>query len=485
MTTGKQWLAVAIPLGAGLAMVPAVLSGELQWLAVLPAVLVLLWALRSPFHCLLLTVFAFPFERVGNIPLPWFKIKPFQLLAGLTLFALLGRIAFGRKRFARLPRHPILFWLAGFYLANLVSYFFSQNPDDLRPLSHYALFVAIAALVVMLVRTPEELSAMVWTAVLSGAFAAVYGLLQYAGYLSGWDTEVRMTPLVFSAGTSAGVRVVSLFYDPNLFASFLCPAIPLGLACCQAAVRRWQRLLAIAAVVVMLLAMAATYSRSGFLGVVAALLCFVLLQRRLLTRVRALVLIALFVALGWSALRVWGGEWIRPDTVWGRALAVEQGIGGRTSAWQQILGAFYDHPVVGLGPAEATNWGVYIPNSLSGWDMANLRMVAHNNFLDVMVGAGLVGLVPFVFLVGLGLLGTWRGFRRSDPRHSAWKLGALLAMVSVVANGMSMSTLSYPSFWFVLGLAVATEQTSSPGASSTASTPSRIPMKPRWAQSQL
>jgi len=470
---GKQWLALAIPLGAGLAGVPAVLSGRPEWLTVLPAVLVLLWAIRSPFYCLLLTVFAFPFERVGNIPLPWFKIKPFQLLAALTLFALLGHLAFGRKRFPRLPRHPILFWLVAFYLANLVSYFFSQNPDDLRQLSHYTLYVVIAALVVMLVRTPGELAAMVWAAALSGAFAAVYGLLQYAGYLSGLDTEVRTTPLVFSTGTWAGVRVVSLFYDPNLFASFLCPAIPLGLACCQAAARRWQRLLSIAAVLVMLLAMAATYSRSGFLGVVAALLCFVLLQRRLLTRVRALVLVALFVVLGWGVLRVWGGEWIRPDTVWGRALAVEQGIRDRNFAWQQILGAFYDHPVVGIGPAEATNWGVYIPNALSGWDMSNLRMVAHNNFLDVMVGAGLVGLIPFVFLLGLGLLRTWRSFHQSDPKNSAWKLGVLLAMVSVVANGLSMSTLVYPSLWFLLGLAVAAEQISPRVAGATASAPSR------------
>lgn len=456
MTPARHILALAAVLSVGCLIAGALLTGRAVWLLPAPGIALLIWALRSPYRCLLLVLFSFPLERIGTIPTPWFNIKPFQLLAALTLFAVLVQSGLGRAPARRrFPRDPILACYLAFLVANAISFAVSGNPDDMRAIFHYLMFALIAALTILLVKTPQQLAGVVRVLALSGALAGVFGLLQYAGYLAGFDTAVEETRMIYSTGESAALRVTSLYFDANLFASFLCLALPLGLACSQAPTSTLERGVAAAGVLAMLIALAFTQSRSGFVGVAAGSVTLFLAQRRLAALGRALLVAALLVALGWTALNLYGSEWYSPEIFLTRVLAYEQGVADRSTAWKQILEAFYDRPVFGVGPAQATNWGVYIPNLRSNWDISNSRIVAHNIFVDVAVGVGLAGLVPFVFFVLLLGWRAWRNLRSAPLGFAAWDAGVFAALVSVLVNSQSITTLIYPFLWCLAGLVVA------------------------------
>jgi putative inorganic carbon (HCO3(-)) transporter len=459
VTPAKQLALLAAVLTAGAFVAGALVSGRVLWLLPIPAVALLIWALRSAYRCLLLVLFSFPLERFGTISTPWFNIKPFQLLAALTLFALLLERTLRRAPARRgFPRDPILACYLVFLVANAVCFAASGNPDDMRAIFHYLMFALIAALTVLLVKTPEQLTGAVRAIVLAGILAGVFGLLQYAGYLAGMDTDVEETRMFYVTGESAALRVTSLYYDPNLFASFLCLALPLGLACSQSSSSMLERGFAAAGTLAMLVSLAFTQSRSGFFGVAAGCAVFLLVQRRLAALSRAVLVAALLAVLGWTALSVYGSEWYSPEIFMNRALAFDQGVADRSTAWKQILEAFYDHPVFGVGPAQATNWGVYIPNMRANWDISNSRIVAHNIFVDVAVGTGLLGLVPFVFFVALLVWRAWRSLRAAPKGFAGWDAGIFATLISVLVNSQSITTLIYPFLWCLAGLVVARAQ---------------------------
>lgn len=457
MTPAKQFALLAAILSSGALIAGALLTGHAAWLLPIPGLVLLVWALRSPYRCLLLVLFSFPLERIATIPTPWFNIKPFQLLAALTLLALLVEHALRRPRDRRpFPRDPILAFYLIFLVANIISFAVSGNPDDMRAIFHYLMFWLIALLVVLLLRTPEKLQGAVRMLALSGAVAAVFGLLQYAGYLSGMETGIRETGMDYATGASAALRVTSLFFDPNLFASFLCLVLPLGLACSQAPTSVVERGAAAAGVLAMFVALAFAQSRSGFFGVAAGSVVFLLAQRRLAALARALLVVTLLLALSWTALALYGSQWYSPEIFLNRVLAFQQGVADRSTAWKEILEAFYDHPLFGVGPAQATNWGVYIPNLRSNWDIFNSRIVAHNIFVDVAVGSGLIGLVPFVFFVGVLVWRAWCNLRAAPlQRAAAWDAGIFAALVAVLVNSQAITTLLYPFLWCLAGLIVA------------------------------
>jgi O-antigen ligase len=259
----------------------------------------------------------------------------------------------------------------------------------------------------------------------------------------------------FTSGESAALRVASTYFDANLFASFLCFALPLGMAGTQSVEKLLPRVLAAAGVLAMLIALAFTQSRSGFFGAAAGCAAFLVAQSRSAGRfARAVLGFALLAGGLWLGLSIYAVEWFSPQIVLDRALAIEPGVAGRTEAWSQILRAFYDHPLAGVGPAQAANWDVYIPNMRANWDIANSRIVAHNIFVDVAVGTGLLGLVPFVFFVALLVWRAWRNVRAATAA-SVWNAGLFASVVAVAVNSLSMTTLMYPFLWTLAGLVVA------------------------------
>ena len=230
------------------------------------------------------------------------------------------------------------------------------------------------------------------------------------------------------------VRIYSTLDNPNLLAGYLLPILPLA----AVALLRWpslnRRLFALASLILGSVALLFTYSRGGWLGMVAALgtisLLLVLRQTRSWpTLWRRLFPVLLLVAA--VALLVLAFTHVEPLRV--RVLSLFSGRQDssnnfRINVWQSALQMIEARPWLGIGPGN-TAFNLIYPlyqqpkfNALSAYSIP----------LELAVEAGIPGL-----LAGLGLLVTSLRIGLSQLRADRGiALPALAAVASIVGLGV-------------------------------------------------
>jgi O-antigen ligase len=269
------------------------------------------------------------------------------------------------------------------------------------------------------VRTPLDLPAVVWLAAMglstllaldrvASASSLGKGLIPFAAGLAAWHALDRRR------GAAA---IAALLVSGSLAAAYGCagfiaaggryPARAIGitgswmtfglqhlllvsLACgiaISARGRAW-RLGAAAAALVGAAGLAASFTRSAWLGLAAALAVLLGLRRP-----RSLLVLALVAAVAYVALPGDLGERLRsafdPTHVANRERMLMWEAGGR---------AFRDHPVTGVGLQNLTTLLARYRSPEAAERPAHL----HNSYLHVAVGTGVVGLLAFLALcVGL------------------------------------------------------------------------------------
>ncbi len=104
----------------------------------------------------------------------------------------------------------------------------------------------------------------------------------------------------------------------------------------------------------------------------------------------------------------------------------------RTAAWDTLISVIKINPVLGLGPA---NYYWYTPLfSILGY---NVKFNSHNNYMDLILQTGFVGLICFIWLaLEIGWLGIRLRGRVAPGFGQAYVYGALGGLVGMLASGM-------------------------------------------------
>lgn len=128
----------------------------------------------------------------------------------------------------------------------------------------------------------------------------------------------------------------------------------------------------------------------------------------------------------------------------------------RIDRWMTAVNMWYDHPLLGVG------WGRYPDVYQNYYHYLNaysiqLRMGAHNLYLEVLAEAGLVGLIVLLWLLTAALLHAWALWRRlRDGWYRAAALGVAAALttlyVHMIVNNLGPSDKISISFWLLIGL---------------------------------
>ncbi len=228
---------------------------------------------------------------------------------------------------------------------------------------------------------------------LASAVMAIRQLYGDTGELARWAD-----PNSVADGT---IRVYGPLENPNLLAGYLIPILPLALV----ALLRWQgwprRLFAAAALILGATALFLTYSRGGWLGMVATLgvlvLLLVLRQTRswptLWRRLFPLLLVAIAAAV--LVVAVTQIEPLRIRVMSLVAGRQDSSNNFRINVWMAALSMIQDRPWIGIGPGNSA-FNLIYPlyqqpkfNALSAYSVP----------LELLVEGGVPGL-----LAGLGLL---------------------------------------------------------------------------------
>lgn len=374
-------------------------------------------------------------------------------LSGLGLWSI-GYLLGGKER--RTPTAIdaiVLLYLAANTVATFASHYFTESLDGLSKVvvfvASYFFFTAV------LEQSDRRKVAVISALLICTLYMALFGLYQYkigVAPLATWED-----PSVLDKTT----RIYSTLDNPNLFAGFLVPTIPLSLALAVAALASKRYLLALAPAAISAVALVAcilTGSRGSYialaaifavLGLIAASWFFVKLPARF--KPIPLIILALGVVAVIAAVLLVPALNQRVVSIF--AGSEHSSNAYRMTVYRASLEMLKDNWWFGVGPGNKAfrlAYGLYMR---SGFDALGTYCVP----LEVAVECGLVGLFVFAGLIGSCLSRAHMVFW--SPEVSSFRrwlsAGTAAAIVGLMAHGLTDTVFYRPQVQFIFWLAVA------------------------------
>lgn len=354
---------------------------------------------REPLDWAFLGLMAFTallFFRPQDVFPPLAHLRLAEVAALFALVSMvMGRLGRGQS-FTRMPVELI----AVFGIATLI---LLLAPFSIWPGGVVATFtelylkvVLIFVLMVNTLTTPTRVNRFAWLIVVATSYIAFRTAFDYARGLN-----------LIENGRVQGA-VGGIFKNPNDLALNMVAIIPLAASFAIYPASAARRIAATCAVGLMLAAVVASQSRSGFIGLIGMLVVFAaVLARRRPGIVFAAALSALIVLP------------MLPSSYWERVSSIviaQRDVTGsrqaRATLLREAVEAFAERPLTGVGAGQFKN---YKPEQRTeSW------RETHNVLLQVGAELGVVGLVLFMFLVVRAFsapLQAQRLLRLMDKRH--------------------------------------------------------------------
>ncbi|NDJ61556.1 MAG: hypothetical protein GYB67_10555 [Chloroflexi bacterium] len=403
----------------------------------LPALAVIaLLILRRPYIGLALTLGSLPItELLPRLP---FATSLFPVLGGLTTASYILSARFGGVTYPKITLTRTHIFAIAF-----VVWMFISNPTvswlegDRTWMFTFIQLLALVFLTGILLREPRAQETVMWLFALS---AVISGVVAIQEVLSA-DEFVRGNGFLGGANTAVRYFVVAMIFlfhlrtvqDNNLL-----------------------KLLITVAIGVLALSAIYTFSRTGFVILMLAMVLLFLGSQSLGggKRLRGSQLSLLAVAIIVLTLLVPEEFYVLLDERF--LTSVQEGtdtVGIRYNLWQTGLNMWFDHPIAGVGIGQfGANLGSY------GIDLLDLDEIvreagAHNAFVQVLAETGIVGLGLFLGMLWFALRGLWRGTRSPDGRTASLALTWFVTFVALLVGWLTMHTFYDKVAWACIGMA--------------------------------
>ena len=121
----------------------------------------------------------------------------------------------------------------------------------------------------------------------------------------------------------------------------------------------------------------------------------------------------------------------------------------RAVLWSTAIAIARDHPVLGIGP---DNFRLVYGSRL-GLAASDTRVHTNNTYLEILVGMGVVGLVPLLWLLVAGARSTLALISRSSADSVPFVAATTAACLTIAAHGVVDSFLTFTSTYVVFALA--------------------------------
>ena len=121
----------------------------------------------------------------------------------------------------------------------------------------------------------------------------------------------------------------------------------------------------------------------------------------------------------------------------------------RPALWSAALQIARAYPVLGIGPDNyRLAYGAYL--GTARWDP---RVHANNMYLEVLTGAGVVGLVTFLWLIRVTGTELWRRVQAASAHTHAATAAAFALLVVILGHGLVDSFLSFTTTYVMFAIA--------------------------------
>ncbi len=396
-------------------------------------------------------IFMIPFDAFTEIlaVYPTLTISKF-LGMGIVIVALFAILT--RKTWPPALRSNLWPALLAMVIVCFLSFLFSEN--HLTVLGNFRkLFVAVLffALTLMYVDSERIFANIVLKLVVFSA--AIGSLLSLAGFLFG----ISVFAMTVDPDPETLSRAMGASTDPNMFSLMILFSIPLVVHLLFTATTLGRRLFWGMIVLMEIATLVLTYSRSA-----ALVLCLLLVllgiryRHQLKPRFTGLVASGLVIGAVVAFIMIPSSYWERHK----QALSHEDTSVQRRLSYLAVgRDEFLRSPLLGsgLGTFEIayanSKYAFTDPYDLWG---ATARRAAHNMYLEILVGTGLIGLTVFLLIIGLA----WRNFRKAaemsraggHERLSAVILAYQFSFLAILIHLVSLSSFNHKYLWMSLAL---------------------------------
>ncbi len=297
--------------------------------------------------------------------------------------------------------------------------------------------VSLYFLVINLERTLPALHRILWVMIAAGSVSAVYGYYQY----------------FFLPDTLEDMRINGTMDDPTGFAYALVILLPLVWYMFRHASNRWARLALGGVDLLFLYAVVLSGTRSGMLAAVAVMLLIALREKRPALNMG---LIALVVLLGYFFAPAQVRSRLGFNGEADRAAESAQASTDRRFTYYTFgTQLFLERPFLGRGMGGFTetyshsDYQFYLNDD-------DMNRVAHNMYLEIATGAGVVGLIPFALLMFSPLVSLERVVRKHPPGSMSDIAKMLqISLAAFLLIGFFSSSQYDKSLWLLIGLTTA------------------------------
>ena len=405
-------------------------------LAILFFVLVCFIAV-SPEIGVLITIFVLPFCS--------FMSNPTIALCGivlLTAFFYVIKLIRGKRVFKlELVDAAVLLFALMIYFSSV----FSAGGEGSRNAALVSCALMLGYfLLVNLMRTEKWIKRCVFALVSSGSIVAMIGVLEYFfGKSSSQWLDVRLF-------TNIRVRVVSLFDNPNVLATYLVLIFPFALNFFILAKKRNEKFLSAIVCAAFVVATVFTWSRGAWIAMLLTFFVFFTVYSRKTLRIFGAAILAAPVL-----------PMILPDNLLDRAFSIlnfsDSSISYRIYTWIGSLRVVGDHFLGGIGFGPEAFAKIYPAYAFAGIESAEH---SHSLPLQILIGMGIGGLLVFVALIFLYLQKTLEYVRKPESSSSKFYVTAAVASVigALVMGAFDYIWYNYRVFyifWIVIALGCA------------------------------
>ncbi len=310
---------------------------------------------------------------------------PTMILVGLCLLCLIAfmfQVLVGKQKNIRpVPLGgTVAIFLFTMFLSAISSFTFVKSMQIIMIYLVFALFFYVSYQVM---DSEKKWKGAIISLVITSAIVALYGVFQnFAGVNStaSWvDNEMF---------TQIKVRVYSTFDNPNVLGEYLVIMIPVVLAVLWKVKTDGQRFLYSFIFILLAMCMVFTWSRGAWLGVLLAAALFLLIADKRWAVVAVVGVMMLPLLLNSDSAIA--------DRILSIGNTKDTSTAYRVSIWQASIHMIEDFWLSGIGSGSDAFSMIYPKYALSG---ANFALHSHNLFLQIMVEAGIIGLLSFIILI--------------------------------------------------------------------------------------
>ncbi len=388
---------------------------------------------------LVLLAMLFEFGRPQDV-LPPLKVLPIPTLIDVSI--LIAVLASGKATFANMQTK---LWMGLLAFMALWVPFANNNFWALMTLKEMTLYFFFYLGIVTFVNTTGKMQTLIFMWLGVHAVLGINGILHHGQGVGGW------------------------LGDENDFGMEMNVAVPVAFFMYQASTNQRGKLLYMVLLGLFVMTVVSTSSRGAFLGLLAlGTYCWLYSPRKIMSLILGICLIGLVLVAA-------------PQEYWDRISSItddstmETGTAGqRMFTWGIGWEIFTANPIFGIGQG---NFPWTIGEYMGGrtWQTKSLAgRQAHSLYFTLLPELGLVGVVIFGSMIYLNYRDTRvsqflpavaRNFgQRSDKplvkdeqvvRATLFGNAILGGMIGYLTTSAFISTLYYPTFWILMGLAVA------------------------------